>query len=107
MLKKRWTGNALPIEDLKQGYYTKVVDPNIQLTVAGERVKRQLVINNLPGASRFCPLIFITPQLQEYLSLNLKEKARKLTGKVSQNVISRTAAFLLLKDSKASYAIEQ
>ncbi len=100
------TGRQLPIEALKQGTYIEVLDSSMQMSIAGERVKRQRVLNNLPGTPRFCPLVFFSERIQEYLSKNLRESARELIGRMPRDLISRTAAFLLLKDSKASYVIE-
>ncbi len=96
----------LPIEDLKQGSYVEVVDPSTQLSVGGERISRQRVVNNLPGTPDFCPLVFRTEKIRGYFSKNLKEKVQEVTGRIPKDVLSRTAAFLLLKDSKASYIIE-
>jgi len=100
------TGRRLPIEDLRQGSYVQVVDPEMQVVIEGERVKRQRVVNNLPGTPRFCPLVFRTHKIDEYVTKNLHERAREAIGPISRDLVSRAAAFLLLKDSKASYTIE-
>ena len=96
----------LPLEDLSQSSYVEVVDPEMQLTITGERVRRQRVVNNLPGTPQFCPLVYRTEKIEEYLNKNLKEKAYMLIGRIPRDVVSRTASFLLLKDSRASYRIE-
>ena len=100
------TGMRLPIEDLAQAGYVEVVDPEMQLTISGERVRRQRVVNNLPGTPQFCPLVYRTERIEAYLNKNLKERARRLIGRIPRDIVSRTAAFLLLKDSRASYRIE-
>src|SRR6056297_1588963 len=100
------TGKQLPIEDLSQAGYVEVVDPEMQLTIRGERVRRQRVVNNLPGTPQFCPLVYRTERIEAYLNKNLKEQARALIGRIPRDIVSRTAAFLLLKDSRASYRIE-
>jgi len=100
------TDRRLPLEDLKQGTYVNVLDPAMQLTVPGERIKRQRVVNNLPGTSRFCPLVFLSKRIREFQSRNLKEKVRKKIDRIPKDILARTAAFLLLKDSKASFIIE-
>ena len=97
---------ALNLSDLKTGNYVPVIDPDIQFALPGEHVSRQRVINNLPGIREFCPLVFKTAVLTEYLQSDLKNRAAEVIGRIPSDVISRTAAFLLLKDSKASYAIE-
>src|SRR6056297_2923959 len=100
------TSMRLPIEDLAQAGYVEVVDPEMQLTISGERVRRQRVVNNLPGTPQFCPLVYRTERIEAYLNKNLKEQARALIGRIPRDIVSRTAAFLLLKDSRASYRIE-
>jgi Fic family protein len=47
-----------------------------------------------------------TEKLQHYLSLDLSEKVSRNLKKIRPDVLARAAAFLLIKDSKASYAIE-
>lgn len=44
--------------------------------------------------------------LEEYIHHDLSLRIKKMMGKIHPDVMARTAAFLLLKDSKASYAIE-
>ncbi|MFP4180936.1 MAG: Fic family protein, partial [Spirochaetaceae bacterium] len=100
------TGTLLPLEDLSQGGYVEVIDPSMQLSITGERVRRQRVVNNLPGTPQFCPLVYRTETIEKFLSKDLKQKASTLIDRIPRDVVSRTAAFLLLKDSKASYIIE-
>ncbi len=100
------TGRLLPIEDLNQGTYIDTLDPSMQLSISGERVRRQRVINNLPGTPQFCPLVYRSKRIEEFLTKNLREKAFSLIDRIPQDIISRAASFLLLKDSKASYTIE-
>jgi hypothetical protein len=51
-------------------------------------------------------MVFRTRTLDELESLNLAATARSAIAKVPKDILSRAAAFLLLKDSKSSYAIE-
>ena len=44
--------------------------------------------------------------LEEFIQLNFSQKIKTIVGQIHPDVMARTAAFLLLKDSKASYAIE-
>ena len=67
---------------------------------------RHRVRNNLPGTPDFCPLVFRTPMLDEFVAMNLQERARAVVDSVPRDLLARTAAFLLLKDSKSSYVIE-
>jgi len=60
----------------------------------------------LPGTPEFCPMIRKTEQIENYRAKDFSVSIEKgLEGK-DRELIRRTAAFLLLKDSKASFAIE-
>jgi hypothetical protein len=50
--------------------------------------------------------VFKTPKLQQYVTQNLKEEKIKVLKGFKKDLLQRTAAFLLLKDSKASFTIE-
>ncbi|MDF2365638.1 Fic family protein [Sneathiella sp.] len=96
----------LDIPDAKTGTYADIVDPKQQWAVKGETSTRHRVRNNLPGTPNFCPLVRRTEKLERFVDARLDEQARAVIGKISAGILARTAAFLLLKDSKSSYAIE-
>ena len=101
------TDVKLEIPDLTTGNYIDLVDETIQYAYRGiEASKRHRVRNNLPGVKDFCPMIRKTALLDQYTGLDLSDRIKKIIGKIHPDVMARTAAFLLLKDSKASYAIE-
>jgi hypothetical protein len=100
------TGERLDLPDAAGGRYVPVVDPDQQWGIPGETVPRCRVKNNLPGTPAFCPLAFRTPTLKRFVELNLSERARQAIADVPRDLLARTAAFLLLKDSRSSYAIE-
>ena len=100
------TGNRLDLPNAKTGRYVPVVDPGQQWAVDGENSPRHRVKNNLPGTPEFCPLVFRTEALEQFVALNLHQRAREIIADVPRDLLARTAAFLLLKDSKSSYAIE-
>jgi hypothetical protein len=99
-------GHELDLPALNRGSYTDVVDTAQQWASEGTNVSRQRVRNNLPGSSEFCPLVFRTIQLEQYVGMDLAARARQAADMVPADLLARTAAFLLLKDSKASYVIE-
>ncbi|MDR3441325.1 Fic family protein [Telmatospirillum sp.] len=102
-----WLFDArLDLPDATQGSYALVVDPDRQWAVAGTTSTRHRVKNNLPGTPAFCPLIFRTPALDTFVARNLAEEARRLVAEVPADLLARTAAFLLLKDSQSSFRIE-
>ncbi len=96
----------LPLPDLTTGNYIELVNKVIQFTGPTEISKRHRIKNNLPGVIAFCPMIRKTPKLLNYIDKNFPEQIRQVLGKIYPDVMARAAAFLLLKDSKASYAIE-
>ncbi len=100
------TGQRLNLPDAERGTYVPALDPKQQWAIPGENSPRHRVKNNLPGTPEFCPLVRRTDALEEFVGLNLAERARTVVAAVPRDLLMRTAAFLLLKDSKASYAIE-
>jgi hypothetical protein len=51
-------------------------------------------------------MIFRTAALRDFTNRNLPERARAVIADVPADVLARTAAFLLLKDSRSSFEIE-
>lgn len=96
----------LYICDAKTGTYAEIVNPKLQWAVKGTTSTRHRVRNNLPGSRDYCPLVRRTDALNAFVASKLDEQAKTVIGKISGNILARTAAFLLLKDSKSSYAIE-
>lgn len=96
----------LNLPDAKTGSYAEVLDTKLQYAGEGKNSTRHRVKNNLPGTQDFCPLVFRTPDLESYIEKNLAGRAQNAVGNISADILARTAAFLLLKDSKSSYAIE-
>lgn len=96
----------LNLPDSRVTNFVDVVDANLQYPGVSEVSKRHKVRNNLTGNKNFCPLIRRTPKLENFINMNIREKTKLFLGKLSPDIVSRAAAFLLLKDSKASYAIE-
>ena len=100
------TGTVLNLPDLKTGNYIDVLDEKLHYTGPSENVPRYRVRNNLPGVRNFCPLIRKTEKLETYIAARLDRKAEEALTPIRRDVLLRAAAFLLVKDSKASYAIE-
>jgi len=96
----------LDIEDAKKGNFIPLVNSKLQYEGKDFLSRRHRVRNNLPGTKNFCPLIRKTKKLEQYLGKKLSEAAVKNIGQTHPDLLSRAAAFLLLKDSKASYTIE-
>lgn len=100
------TDTRLDLPDADAGRYVPVIDPELQWTGPEETASRYRVKNNLPGTRDFCPLVFRTETLTNFIGLDLARRAQDIVAAVPRDLLARTAAFLLLKDSRSSYAIE-
>jgi hypothetical protein len=101
-----WLIGRLDLPDADKGAYEPALDPEQQWATPGENSPRHRVRNNLPGTPEFCPLVFRTKALDEFAAMDLVHRAQEVVASVPKDILARTAAFLLLKDSKSSYAIE-
>lgn len=99
-------GKRLSLPDAEKGAYVEVVDTEQQWAIKGETSPRHRLWNNLPGTPAFCPLVYQTKTLDQFVAMDLPKKAQAAVAAVPRDILARTAAFLLLKDSKSSYAIE-
>ncbi len=101
------TQRKLNLPDLKKGNYISLLNGNMQYTIGkGDNSLRHRVRNNLPGTKDFCPLIYKTEKLDKYIIEDLSKKTKNLVMNIHNDILSRTSAFLLLKDSRASFNIE-
>ncbi len=96
----------LDLPDMKKGTYTDVLDAEQQWAGQPTNSPRHRVRNNLPGTPAFCPLVRRTETLEKFAALGLANRAKEIAAEVPADLLARTAAFLLLKDSRASYVIE-
>jgi Fic family protein len=84
-----------------------VLDTNLQYGLnIGLPSQRHKVLDNLPGTRRFCPLVRRSSRLQVLGASRLDERAREIAGRTRKDLLARAASFLLVKDSKSSFAIE-
>src|SRR5262249_4695013 len=90
------TGHKLDLPSADMGTYVLALDPAQQLGTEGETSQRHRVRNNLPGTPAFCPLVFRTPAIDQFMVMNLAERAREIVSRVPRDLMARTAAFLLL-----------
>ena len=100
------TGTRLDLPNADRGAYVPIVDPDRQYAVPARTSSRHRVKNNLPGTPAFCPLVFRAEALERFVAMDLRSRAQQAIAAVPRDLLARTAAFLLLKDSKSSFAIE-
>ena len=92
----------MELDDAARGNVVPLVNDRLQYAAAPRNSLRHRACNNLPGTRAFCPLIRRTEKLDRHMAMNLSQVAADHIGKTHADLLSRAAAFLLLKDSKAS-----
>lgn len=101
------TESALDLPDAGKVRAVEAADPQLQIVRRrGTPSSRHRVIDNLPGTRAFCPMVRRTAKIEAFLSERLDARAREVTDRTRADIIARAAAFLLLSDSKSSFAIE-
>ena len=86
--------------------YSPLLDEKLQYAIAGVSSPRHRIINNLPGSVDFCPLIYKTEVLEKHIASDIRKQKGTFLDKVNKSVLQRASAYLLLKDSQASFTIE-
>ena len=100
------SGMKLLRVDLLKKSYVKLVDESLQYAIEGARSPRHLVINNLPGTVDFCPMVSKNSKIEKYINAEITAKQNVYIEGIRKDILQRVSAFLLLKDSKASFTIE-
>lgn len=92
--------------DLKKRKYIPLLDEKIQYTIQGKESAKHKILNNLPGTVAFCPLVRKTALLEQHIVSDIRKQQGTFLGQVNKGVLQRASAYLLLKDSQASFTIE-
>lgn len=100
------TGRILDIPDLPSVAAIDLLDTRAYFTGKPGLSRRHKVRDNLLGTSRFCPIIRRTKPLAELVARQPGARANEIVGRAGAHVVARAASFLLLADSRASFAIE-
>jgi hypothetical protein len=96
----------LALPDAATGNYVGALDPKQYCVGTATPSRRHRVHYNLPGVRDFCPLVRRTNKIEAYLARDWRSLAHESAARVHPDVLARAAAFLLLEDSRASFAIE-
>ena len=105
-LYEHLTGQAIDLPDAEQIAAIDLLDPKDYITGQPLLSKRHRVRNNLLGVPGFCPVIRRTQRLDAFMAAGLDDQARQTIGRTGGHLVARAASFLLLADSRASFAIE-
>ncbi len=102
------TGKMLPLDDLKQGNYIDLLEPDEYYTTTPARqVRRQRIKDNLLGDSRFCPMVRRTDNLLNFEMVDLPKQCRQVVSDYSPELLKRALGYLYTKETKSSFEIEQ
>ncbi len=106
-LYELFTGQTLDIPALPPTLAAvDLLDEERYFTGTARSSRRHKVRDNLLGTSHYCPVIRRTTRLAAFVEQQLSGRANEILGRTGANVIARAASFLLLADSRASFAIE-
>lgn len=98
---------VLDVPNTRSGTYVDLIDTKRQYATRIPRKASRFRINdNLPGTPAFCPTVTRTHKIDDYIGKRLDSTALSIVDSAPKELIGRAAAFLLLSDSKASFAIE-
>lgn len=100
------TGRTLGVDDAPRAAAVDLLDPPAYFTGKPRLSRRHRVRDNLLGTGRFCPVIRRTGALTRFVELDLATRARETVGRTGAHLVARAASFMLLADSRASFAIE-
>ena len=101
------TGKILPLEDLKQGNYIDLLEPDAYYTVEpGRQIRRQRVNDNLLGERRFCPTVRRTDILRDFETNELHARCQQVVSRYAPELLQRALSYLYTKETKSSFEIE-
>lgn len=101
------TGRTLAFAGVTAGNYVAAIDPGTYLTATHSiNHPRWRVRDNLPGSREFCPLVLRTPKVQEAEHYDCQAQLAALEAEFGADILQRSAVWLTIKESRASFAIE-
>jgi hypothetical protein len=100
------TDRTLKVSDAPEVAAIDVLDPKTYFTGKPRLSKRHRVRDNLLGTARFCPVIRRTKALEAFVARDIAKEAAQTVGRTGAHLVARSASFMLLADSRASFEIE-
>lgn len=100
-------GRQLPLDNLNQGNYFEVLEPDAYFTaLPGRRVPRMRITDNLLGKRDFCPIVRRTATLQSFKESEFQRRCDALIQSYPADVLRRAQKYLYTKETKSSFEIE-
>ncbi|MBD3167669.1 cell filamentation protein Fic [bacterium] len=102
------TSKKLPLDNLSQGNYVDVLDPDQYYTAdPAKKIQRQRVNDNLLGNHAFCATIRKTETLKQYRQAGLPAQVQNVIAGYSTRQLKHALSYLYTKETKSSFEIEQ
>jgi hypothetical protein len=102
------TAKQLAVPDRPVCNYVDAIPADQYLTRAeAQRNRRWRMQDNLPGTAAFCPLVRLTRDLQAASAFDTQAALDRLDVEFGTDVLMRSASWLTLKESQASFLIER
>lgn len=102
-------GHALAVPAKLAGNYVDALDPGTVVTATPEhsvKVARWRVNDNIPGTPAFTPLVVQTDAVRAAMQTDVAALFGGLTQEFGETLLQRAAAWITLRESKASFTIE-
>ncbi|OAI21153.1 cell filamentation protein Fic [Methylomonas koyamae] len=101
------TGRQLNFKGVSVGNYVNAIDAKHYFTASNpDNNQRWRVRNNLPGNRNYCPVIYRTDKVKAAESYDCQQSLSKLEAEYGQDLLMRSAVWLTVKESQASFSIE-
>jgi Fic/DOC family len=100
------TEQELPLGDIKFGNYADMLDADQYYAINGEQrlSRRHRIRNNLPGTREFCAIA--RRGKGPDAASSMAARAHSIVDAADRGTVNRAAAYLLLADSRSTFAIE-
>lgn len=101
------SGRRLSFPGVVAGNYVDALDGDAYLTATRPlNHPRWRVRDNLPGSRAYCPMVLRTPRVQQAEQYSCARHLAELEAEFGADLLQRSAVWLTVKESRASFAIE-
>lgn len=101
------TGRRLTFSGVTSGNYVNALHDEAYLTAsAPDNNPRWRIRNNLPGTREYCPIVARTDRVRHAERYDCAQRLQALETEFGSDLLLRSAVWLTVKESRASFAIE-
>lgn len=101
------TGQQLSFPGVSAGNYVDALDESTYVTGSSFNSQRWRVRDNLPGHRGFCPVVRRTPDVTQAKEFDCASHLSEMELEFGQDLLQRSAVWLTIKESRASFLIER